>query len=368
MSLSSTSGKLTIDLRALKENYGILQRQVRPGCRVGAAVKADAYGLGAAPVVQALIAAGCDDFFVSSPAEALTLRENFRNCKIYVLNGFYNSHAALYTDHDLIPMLGSMLEIESYKAHGKKCARALPAFLSFNIRMNRLGLGAVETEKLLAEKALLAGIDVRGLLSHFACADDPAHPLTAEQFKIFQKISACFPGLEKSLANSSGIFRSERYHFDLVRPGMALYGLNPVPEKENPMRPVVRLSVPVIRVRQVYEGASIGYGATYRFDKDTWIATVSAGYADGIFRSLGNCGALYWKGYRCPIRGRVSMDLTSVDLSAVPEEERPRPGDMMEVIGDHQSADDLAHDAGTIGYEILTALGQRYERHYIGAS
>ena len=234
--------------------------------------------------------------------------------------------------------------------------------------MNRLGLGSVETDKLLREMEMLDGLDVVGIMSHFACADEKGHPLNDVQYGVFSEIARAFPNAEKSLSNSSAIFRDSRYHFDVARPGMALYGLNPTPEAQNPMQPVVTLKVPIVRTRIVYKDASVGYGATYRFEKDTPIATVSAGYADGILRALSNKGSFYWKGYHCPIRGRVSMDLTTVDLSAVPENERPRPGDFMEVIGNHQSADELAADAGTIGYEILTALGNRYERFYVNGS
>lgn len=362
-----SSPVLSIDLGALERNYRLLQARLIPGCRAGAAVKANAYGLGAAEVSRALYAAGCRDFFVSSLEEGVHLREALSDggIKIYVLNGFYGSGAGLYGEKNLTPVLGSFMEIEGYKKLGAKQGKKLPAFLSFNIRMNRLGLGKVETEKLLGDMSMLEGIDVRGILSHFACADEPDHPMTRTQHEIFEKIAKHFPRAEKSLANSSGIFRDKKFHYDLVRPGMAIYGLNPVPEKENPAEPVVSLQAPVIRTRLVYKGANVGYGATYTFDKDTWIATVSAGYADGIFRALGNKGALYWKNHRCPIRGRVSMDLTTVDLSNVPEADRPKPGDVMEILGPHQSADDLAAAAGTIGYEVLTSLGNRYRREYI---
>lgn len=363
--MSKSGGILTIDLAALRANYQTLRARVAPSVNVAAVVKANGYGLGAAKVAEALIPEGCRDFFVSSLEEGLALREGLKIGRIYVLNGFYASGADLYAQHNLVPVLGSFMEIESYKKLGAKLGRKLPAYLSFNTRMNRLGLGSVETEKLLREMDMLEGLDVIGVMSHFACADEPGHPLSDTQYGVFKEIAAAFPGAKKSLCNSSGIFRDPKYHFDLARPGMALYGLNPTPEAKNPMRPVVTLKVPIVRTRIVYKDASVGYGATYKFEKDTPLATVSAGYADGIFWSLGNKGKLYWQGYACPIRGRVSMDLTTVDLSAVPESQRPRPGDFMEVIGAQQSADALAHDAGTIGYEVLTALGNRYDRVYL---
>ncbi|MCE7887715.1 MAG: alanine racemase [Alphaproteobacteria bacterium PRO2] len=358
-------GILTIDLAAVVHNYNVLKAQAAPGARVAAVVKANGYGLGSVAIGRVLAAAGCGDFFVSSFEEGLVLRGALKEPRIYVLNGFYGSVAEAYAEHNLIPALGSFLEIEDYRKLAAKLGRKLDAFLSFNIRMNRLGLGKAETEKLIADKSLLEGINIAGVLSHFACADEDS-PLNDEQHEIFEKITRHFPDAEKSLSNSFGTFRNKKYHYDLLRPGMALYGLNPRPGSPNPMRRVVSLNLPVMRLRLVYKGAGVGYGMTWHAEKDTLLATVAAGYADGIFRSLSNKGALYWKGMRCPVRGRVSMDLTTVDISGVPEKQRPKPGDMMELIGEHQSADDLANDAGTIGYEVLTDLGHRYERVYVG--
>jgi alanine racemase len=359
-------GKLTINLDAVRENYRILRARVKTPCTIAAAVKANAYGLGANEIVGALMQEGCNDFFVAGPEEALTLRRHHKNCNLYVLSGFYQSRAEIYPAHNLIPVLGSFMEIKAYGDLARAQGKALPALLQFNTRMNRMGLGAVETQELLANMDMLEGIDLRGVISHLACADEPDHPMNETQYQVFKDIAEHFPNVPKSLANSSGIFLGEKYHFDMVRPGMALYGLNPTPEHENPMQSVVSLEVPIMRVRIVYEDAVVGYGATYRFDKESLIATVSAGYADGIFRALSNKGAFYWKGIRLPIRGRVSMDLTTVDVSDVPKGERPRPGDYLEILGPHQDADDLAKDAGTIGYEVLTNLGNRYERRYIG--
>lgn len=358
-------GILKVDLGSVTHNYNVLKAQAAPGARVGAVVKADGYGLGSAAIGKTLAAAGCRDFFVFSVDEGITLRAALKEPRIFILNGFFGDDAALYPEYNLIPVLGSFPEIENYKKLTAKLGRKLDAYLSFNIRMNRLGLAKVETEKLVTDKTLLDGLNIIGVMSHFACADED-NPVNDVQNEIFEKIAKHFPGAEKSLANSFGIFRNKKYHHDLLRPGMALYGLNPTPETKNPMHAVANLQLPIIRTRMVYEGAGVGYNLTWKAEKDTWIATVAAGYADGIFRSLSNKGALYWKGIRCPIRGRVSMDLTSVDISAIPENQRPKPGDRMELLGEHQSADELANDAGTIGYEILTSLGNRYERIYVG--
>jgi alanine racemase len=359
-------GNLRINLEAVVHNYNVLKAQATGKTRTAAVVKANGYGLGAPEIGQALFNAGCRDFFVSSLEEGIVLRNALKSARIIVLNGFAASVGDSYADHNILPALGSFMEIEAYKKLSAKRGKKLEAYLSFNTRMNRLGLGSVETEKLLSEMSMLDGIHVGGILSHFACADEKGHPMNETQWKLFDDIARHFPGVEKSLSNSSAVFRDKKYHYDLLRPGMALYGLNPTPETPNPMMPVVHLDLPVLRTRIVYAGASVGYGATYTFEKDTPIATVAAGYADGLFRSLSNKGAMYWKGIRCPIRGRVSMDLTTIDLSAVPEKDRPKPGDAMELIGEHQSADQLAEEAGTIGYEVLTSLGHRYAREYVG--
>jgi alanine racemase len=357
-------GILTINLDAAVRNYRLLQGLAAPGARAGAVVKANGYGLGAAALGEALAAAGCNEFFVASAEEGAALRTVLFNARIFILSGFYDGAAELYAAHNLIPLLGSFPEIEAYKKLSFRQGKKHEAFLSFNTNLNRLGMGARETETLIANPRMLEGINVTGILSHFACADEKDHPMNEAQYKIFDRIAGHFPNAEKTLANSSAIFRDQKYHYDLLRPGMAIYGLNPTPEAVNPMQAVVSLNVPVIRTLNVRRGASVGYGAAWIADKDTVLATVSAGYADGLPRHLGNSGAFYWQGKRCPIRGRVSMDLITVDLSAIPENDHPRAGDYMEVLGPHQSADDLARDAGTIGYEILTALGQRYERQY----
>lgn len=358
-------GKLVINLGAVRENYRTICARVGESCKVAAVVKANAFGLGMIEVTGALLKEGCQDFFVAKPSEAVALRQAYAEPHIYVLNGFYQSYANDYIVHDLVPVIGSFIEIEEYTELAEAKGSKLPAFLKFNTRMNRLGFGSVEQEDLWSDLSRLDGIDVRGVISHMACGDNPDHPLNDVQCELFQDIASHFPGVMASLCNSPSVFADPKYHFDMVRTGAALYGLNPNPLLDNPLRNVVSLSVPVIRTRHVYAGAKVGYGASHEFEQGTQLATVAAGYADGIFRSLSNKGALYWKGYRCAIRGRVSMDLTTVDLAGVPEDKRPKPGDMMEVLGDYQTADELAVDAGTIGYEVLTALGARYERAYI---
>lgn len=362
----SAVGRLTIDLNALKQNYRFLKNKVNAACHVSAVVKADAYGLGVKKVARALFDEGCRHFFVSSPREGVTLRQYAPEGSIYILNGYYTKHYQAYLEHRLIPVIGSFGEATTLNDTAKELDQKLPVAINFNTGMNRLGFSLAGTKTLLADLSFLNNLDIKLVLSHLASADDPNDPITEDQYDRFCTIATFFPKTMKSLANSFGTFLDPKYHFDLIRPGMALYGLNPTPHKSNPMKSVVKLKVPVIRLRDVIAGEGIGYNTTHTFEKDGQIAVVSAGYADGIFRALSNKGFFYWGDCPCPIRGRVSMDLITVDISHLPETKRPKPGDFFQVLGDNQSVDDLAYAGKTIGYEILTALGERYRRRYIG--
>ncbi|MEZ5814657.1 MAG: alanine racemase [Alphaproteobacteria bacterium] len=355
-------GTLTISCAAIARNYKQIQDMAGADCAAAAVVKANAYGLGVAPVATALQKAGADRFFIATLAEALELRTIVgAKPDIYMLHGFEEAGCDLYKAEAITPVLNSVHEIESYAAFAARGESLLPAIIHIDTGMNRLGLKQQDLEKAASK---LGGIDLRYVMSHFACADEKNHPMNDVQYKAFKTAAEMFPGARKTLANSAGIFRSPDYHFDMIRPGMSLYGLNPKPEAENPMDPVIELAVEVLQVKDAAGGEVCGYNATHRFEKEQRLAIVSMGYADGFPRSLSNTGALYWKGHKCPLRGRVSMDLTTVDLSAVPENDLPGSGDMLEVIGPSQSADDLAAAAGTIGYEILTSLSRRYQRIY----
>lgn len=347
---------LTIDLQAITANYDRLCDLT--GSAVAGVVKADAYGLGALQVAAALEKTDCACYFTAFPDEALSLRAVAQKT-IYAL-----AAPAPFIDdmirRDITPVLNSLHDIALWRSAARRLERALPVALHFDTGMNRLGLPPEETGALFGDSSLLEGLRVDLVMSHFACADEKGPPMTARQYEDFKTIAVRFPQAKKSIANSSGLFRDSAYHLDMVRPGMALYGLNPAPEAPNPMLPVVMLDTPLLQVKTVKAAASVGYGATHKIRQETKIGTVALGYADGFLRSLGNHGALYFNGVRCPVIGRVSMDLVTVNLG----EADARPGDRMEVIGPHQSADDLAAAAGTIGYEILTSLGGRYKRVY----
>jgi alanine racemase len=331
-------------------------------------VKADAYGVGAAMVAPVLQRAGCRHFFVATVDEALALRQVLPHALIYVLNGLPPGSARAMASADLIPILATLDQVEEWR---RFCASAAPkpAALQIDSGISRLGLAPGDVARLAADPGLLEGVPIVHVMSHLASADDPASPLNEKQLMLFKRLAERFPwpaGRRPSfgMAASSGIFLGTDYHFDLVRPGAALYGLEPTVGRPNPLRPVVRLQGKILQIRHVDLGMTVGYGATHTFRGPSRLATIGVGYADGIFRSLGNRGAVFVAGERAPIVGRISMDLTTVDVGHVPAE-KLRVGMPVDVIGPEQSVDDLARAAGTIGYEILTALGRRYQRRYL---
>jgi len=365
----ASTAVLTIDLAAIAENYKILTEQGAPAT-CGAAVKAEAYGLGVAMVAPVLHRAGCEHFFTATLDEALALRPLLPTAKIYILNGLPIGAAATVAAENLIPVLGTLAQIEEW---GRFCRanQPLPAALMIDSGMSRLGLSEADMMRLATDPALLQGIPVVHAMSHLACSDDAASPMNLRQLTLYRVLVERFPwpgGKRPTLgtAASSACFLGADYHFDLVRPGAALYGLEPMSGRPNPMRPVVGLEGKILQIRDVDLGMTVGYGATHQFRGRSRLAVIGLGYADGIFRSLGNRGAVFVAGERASIVGRISMDLMTADIGHLPSAS-VRVGDAVEIIGPHQSVDDLARDAGTIGYEILTALGSRYQRRYLEA-
>ena len=356
---------LSIDLAAIAANYRMLAAKVAPAECAGV-VKADAYGLGVAKVAPALWQAGCRTFFVAMLAEGLALRDLLPDATIYVLDGLHGADPAAFIDARLRPVLVSRAEVDSWLAAANDTPVAR-AGLHLDTGMARLGMPPDELDGLIAEGGRLKRLRPSLVMSHFACADTPAHPLNREQPQRFRDALARLAlqsDATRSMAASSGIFLGADQAFDLVRPGAALYGIAPVADEPNPMRQVVRLQARVLQVRRVDAGSTVGYGATHRFDRPAWLATVGVGYADGFMRALSNRGAAYLEGRRLPIVGRVSMDLTILDISDLPEGS-VRPGMLIDLIGRHNPVDAVAADAGTIGYEILTSLGRRYYRRYL---
>jgi alanine racemase len=362
-------GLLTIDLAALQANWRRLEQQVVP-VECGAVVKADGYGCGIEEVGKALAKAGCKTFFVADLPEARRLRAALRGQAIYVLHGALPGSGPAFAEINACPVIGSLVELAEWdrfvagsKWHGG-------AAIQVDTGINRLGM-SVDEVMALAPRLHKENHGFSLLMSHLACAETPAHPLNEKQINLFREIRVQFRGLPASLANSSGIFLGDRAHCDLVRPGVALYGVNPTPGKPNPMLPVVSLQARIIQVRTIAKGETVGYGGVWTAKRPSRIAVVAVGYADGYPRAAGSTadtpgGDAIVAGKHCPIAGRISMDLMAIDVTELSEGDARR-GEYATLIGGDINVDDVAAIGGTIGYEVLTRLGRRYHRVYRGA-
>lgn len=358
----TSSARLTIDFDAVAANYRLLRRQVAPA-EVAGVIKADGYGLGAAYVAQTLIGEGCRHIFVALLGEAATLKPAVpADVPVYVLNGLMPGAEAECAAIGSIPVLNSLDEVVRWSALAAARDEVLPAALQVDTGMSRMGLPADEIDALLSVPSILAGVDLRLIMSHLACADVPSNPASAEQVRRFESICARFPDVPRGLDNSGGAFLP-RSHLDLVRAGIAVYGGAPN-DGPNPMRPVIALEAGIAQIRTIPAGTGVGYGLTFTTSRESRIATIPVGYADGWPRCLGNRGSAFIAGQRVPVVGRVSMDSMTLDVTDVPDEHL-YPGAPVELIGPHQSLDAVARDAGTISYEILTQLSRRYERVHL---
>lgn len=357
---SAETSRLRVDLGAIVANWQALRAR-HPG-DVAAVVKADAYGLGARFVAPALYAAGCRHFFVAHLSEALAIQRYLPSAMLAVLNGLAPGQADAFAANDLTAVLGSLAEIDRWTAEARKRGQQLPALLHVDTGMNRLGLDAAELQALATNPARLDGLDLRYVMTHLVASEVPDDPANAAQHARFAAACAMLPPMPRSLANSSGIFLGPDFASDLARPGAALYGLNPTPGQPNPMRQVLRLDCQVLQVRQIAAGDTVGYNSTWRARRPSRIATIPLGYADGWPRALSNRGHAIFDGAPAPLVGRVSMDLTTYDVTDLPA---VVPGVWLQVIGPGRTPDDIAADAGTNGYEVLTSLWTRYAREYV---
>ncbi len=353
------SGILDIDLGAVAANWRALAD--RHAGAVAGVVKADAYGLGAARVVPALVEAGCRHFFVAHLSEALAIRHLAPWADIAVFNGPHRAEIGLYVEHGVIPVLNSLGEMEAWAAAAGAANRTLPALLHVDTGMARLGLDRRELAILAADRSRLDGIALRYVMTHLVSAEIADAADNASQASRFADARAVLPPAPGSLANSSGIFLGADFASDLARPGAALYGINPTPGRPNPMRPVVGLRGRVLQIRDIGAGETVGYNGIWRANRPSRIATVGVGYADGWLRSHSNHGTAFFDGGPVPLVGRVSMDLATYDVTDQPGVE---PGSWLELIGPNASLERVADAARTNGYEILTSLGSRYERAY----
>ncbi|RUZ79977.1 alanine racemase [Mesorhizobium sp. M7A.F.Ca.US.006.01.1.1] len=354
---------LTIDLGAIRENYRRLKARLGDVACAGV-LKADGYGVGAGQVGAALLREGCDVFFVALLGEGAALRHSLGvGPAIFVLNGIPPGAEADAVAADVCAVINSPEQLAAWGVAARRAGRKLPAAIQVDSGMSRLGMAPQDVDRIAADPQAFDGIDIRYVMSHLACADEPEHPANEKQRSAFERLRAMLPKVPASLANSSGIFLGPTFHYDLARPGAALYGINPTPAKSNPMLPVVRLQAKVAQTRRVEKGAGVGYGHTYHAQGPLRLATISFGYADGWQRRAAS--AAWFEGVRLPFLGRVSMDSIILDISALPAG-RLREGDLVELLGPSQSVDDAAGHAGTIGYEILTSLGPRFHRRYVG--
>lgn len=367
-------GRLTIDLDALVANWKALANLSAPA-RTGAVVKSDAYGCGLVHIVPALAEAGCDRFFVALPEEGVLARKAAPAAEIFVLNGIFPQSVATVAEAGLIPVLSSVEEITLWAEYWQKRGGRRPCALHVDTGMNRMGMSVEEALAFAGDPARRDTITPILVMSHLACADEPAHPLNRQQIDRFSSLLPHFPGVEASLANSAGVFYGPECHFDLTRPGIALYGSEAVVGAPNPMRPVVTCESRILRIRHVAAGETISYGATHTLERDTLVATCSSGYSDGYHRALSGSGVDLRKlgalgafgfaaGNRVPVLGRVTMDLVMFDVTDLADGAL-RPGDHIQLFGPDIALDDVARAAGTVGYELLTSLGQRYHRRYL---
>jgi alanine racemase len=364
--LNEAGGRLTVDLAALAANYAEIASRVAPAACAGV-LKGDAYGLGLPQAAIALWQAGARSFFVALLSEARTLRNLLPEAEIFVLNGFFPGTDETFREFDLRPVLGSPPQIAEWRAFCGRTGSRLPAALHVDTGMNRLGLSPTEAIN-LAEGQDELGFPLVLVMSHLARADDPDHPLTARQLEDFRAVAALFPGVRASLANSAGALGSSELHFDMVRPGIAVYGGRSRTDLP-PLLPVVRVELRVVQIRDVHQGETIGYGGAETARRSMRIAILAGGYADGIPRLAGSSderpgGDTIIAGLRCPMVGRVSMDLMAVDITELPGD-AVQAGDWATLLGDDLPVDELAGHAHTIGYEMLTSLGRRYHRRWV---
>lgn len=366
----AATGFVTVDLAQIATNWRQLKSLIAPGVRCAAVVKANAYGLGAARVIPALARAGCDTFFIATPHEAEEARALAPAAAIYALDGLIPGAEALYAHLAIRPVLSTADDVARWAAHTKSTGKVSAAGLHIDSGLNRLGLPAIEVRRLASNPDHVASLGLKLVMSHLACADNPADLKNRDQLLAFETLSALISTVPRSLAASDGLMLGKLFHFDLVRPGYALYGGQASLSQPAPVLPAVTVKARILAVADVAKGESVGYSASWRAERPSRIATIAAGYADGVPRSASATneqtgGHVIIAEKRVPVVGRVSMDLITVDVTGF-DPGAVRPGDFATLIGPGLTIEDAGYAAGTIGYEILTRQGPRFERRYIG--
>ena len=360
---------LTIDLANIAANWRGLRDAGRADGKpidCAAVLKADAYGTGAAIVGPRLAAEGCRQFFVAHIEEGVALRGVLPDHPIYVLNGLLAGTEPDFVVFGLTPVLNHLGQLNAWRAAAQRFNRALDAVIHIDTGMHRLGFSPEEAQVLSNERGRLRGLRLALLMSHLVASEEQANPINGEQLSRFRSFVRMMPGAPASLANSSGIFLGPEYHFDLLRPGASLFGINPLPGQPNPMLPTVTLHARILQVRRIDALQTVGYGAAWRSARPSRVATIALGYADGYFRTLINRTHVHLAGHKVSVIGRISMDLVTIDVTDVPEAES-QAGAPVEILGPNLTTDDLADHARTNAYEVMTALGRRYARVYLDA-
>lgn len=361
---AADQGELTIDLAALAANYKTMQKNAGTA-ETSAVVKADGYGLGMVELATALFAAGCKTFWVAQVREGISLRAVLPDAVIYVLNGVPAGAADSFTAHDLRPCLITLTQVEEWQAHCRKHG-SHPACLFVDSGFNRLGFDEMEIGDLMERADLFDGWELTLIASHLACADDAEHPMNRAQLERFRHALSVLPDAPASLANSGGIMLGADFHFDIVRTGTMLYGCSATGNKADALETVAGLRAPLLQIRNISAGDSIGYGATFTASGEMTIGIASLGYGDGLARHFGNQTPspvrFMLNGQPVPLLGRISMDSLAIDLTDLPEP--AQVGDWVEIFGPNNAIDDLAASGHTISYELLTSLGNRYNRIY----
>ncbi len=360
--------RLTVDVAALARNWRALEK-VSAGALCGAVVKADAYGTGIVPASEAFYGAGARFFFAATVDEGIAVRGALPDAHVFILDGLYPGASETYAGERLMPILSSVSMIEEWLAMCVRRSEAVPAALHFDTGMNRLGIRLNEIG-IVKRRLDELGFAPQMVMSHFACADQPSHEKNRTQMALFQSVLGQFPNIPASISNSAALMTGREHHFQMVRPGVALYGGRAVAGRRNPMSRVVTLEAPILQIKDVRTGESVGYGAVQTLARDSRLAVLGIGYADGFFRALSSSSAragakVALRGKLLPVIGRVSMDLVTIDITDLGGN-LPIPGEMVEILGPTISVDDQADAAGTIGYEVLTSLREgRYQRRYV---
>jgi alanine racemase len=355
---------ITIDLDALIANYRACARRLQPAS-VAAVVKANAYGLGIRKIAPALYLAGCRQFFTATHREAVKLRSILPDADIFVFEGVTERSASHLLKNRLVPVLHTPEQVTCWTAKAESGGQPLPAIIHIDTGMTRLGMGEPELHQVVKNPAGLEQLDLRYVMTHFASADEPGAELAKQQLERYADLRSLLPAAPSSIGNSAGALLGGRFAGDMVRVGIALYGGNPFPQGEPPFAPVLRIQSKILQLREIREAVTVGYGATYTAAAGSRIATVGTGYADGYPWALGNKGVASVGGYRVPVVGRISMDLITLDVTDVPKR-LVQPGRQVDLIGPQVSLEEVAQRAGTINYEILTGLGQRARRKFLG--